>query len=216
MCGGGGGGGVRLVGRRGQPSTHAQAPGTQRQASRPMLARQISALLDALDAYEGAVVVISHDRPFCEAVRCSHVAYVSSGRITLDERSLRDSDFTVADRGVANVAPTPVLAVEDRQVAVVDTVQAKVAPNLDRAQQKARGNAPKKIKTIEKKVRHIDPSGAQSAIARPPHRAEGPRCRRGPAAAHMGGGFSAKPRAASWHARDHRACIGRLWEGVAL
>jgi len=116
----------------------------------------ISALLDALDAYEGAVVVISHDRPFCEAVRCSHVAYVSSGRITLDERSLRDSDFTVADRGVANVAPTPVLAVEDRQVAVVDTVQAKVAPNLDRAQQKARGNAPKKIKTIEKKVAELE------------------------------------------------------------
>ena len=34
----------------------------------------------ALEAYEGAVVVISHDRAFCEAMRCSHVAYVANGR----------------------------------------------------------------------------------------------------------------------------------------
>jgi ABC-type multidrug transport system ATPase subunit len=126
---------------------------TQYQFSHPVLAHQISALLDALDAYEGAVVVISHDRPFCEAVRCTHVAYVSSGRITLDERSLRDSDFTVADRGVANVAPGTVVAVEERQAAAEDKAQAKEVTKLDRNQQKARGNAPKKIKTIEKKVR---------------------------------------------------------------
>ena len=40
----------------------------------------IAALLEALDEYTGAVVVVSHDRPFCEALRCSHVGYVAEGR----------------------------------------------------------------------------------------------------------------------------------------
>ena len=114
---------------------------------------QIAALLDALEDYEGAIVVISHDRPFCEAVRCTHVAYVSSGKITLEERSLRDSDFTVSDRGVVNVATGSVLSETNQEA--VDKVRAenKVTAKLDRAQQKARGSAPRKIKTIEKKVR---------------------------------------------------------------
>ena len=33
----------------------------------------IAALLDALDGYEGSIVVISHDRPFCEALRASRI-----------------------------------------------------------------------------------------------------------------------------------------------
>ena len=48
----------------------------------------IQALLDALDTYEGAIVVISHDRPFCEAVRATHVGYVCSGRCVVEEREL--------------------------------------------------------------------------------------------------------------------------------
>jgi ABC-type multidrug transport system ATPase subunit len=168
MCGGGGYWRLWLAGVL---STRMQIHpwSTQFQSFPRMLARQISALLDALDAYEGAVVVISHDRPFCEAVRCSHVAYVSSGRITLEERSLRDADFTVADRGVANVAPGKVLAVEDRQAAAMDKAQAKVVTKVDRVQQKARGNAPQKIKTIEKKVRHI--GSAEPAAPVPGRRA---------------------------------------------
>lgn len=116
----------------------------------------IAALLDALEDYEGAIVVISHDRPFCEAVRCTHVAYVSSGKITLEERSLRDSDFTVSDRGVVNVATGSVLSETNQEA--VDKVRAenKVTAKLDRAQQKARGSAPRKIKTIEKKVADLE------------------------------------------------------------
>ena len=53
----------------------------------------IDALLGALDKYEGAVVVVSHDRSFCEAVRATHVAYVSNGGVEMQERSLRDSDW---------------------------------------------------------------------------------------------------------------------------
>ena len=53
----------------------------------------IGSLLDALARYEGAVVVVSHDRPFCEAIEATHVAYVANGVIDLEERGLRESDW---------------------------------------------------------------------------------------------------------------------------
>ena len=42
------------------------------------------------------MLVISHDRAFCEALRCSHVAYVAGGKVALEERGLRPSDFSEA------------------------------------------------------------------------------------------------------------------------
>ena len=62
----------------------------------------IAALLDAIETYTGAVVVISHDRPFCEALRATHIGYVCGGSCLMEERELRDSDFSEADRGVRN------------------------------------------------------------------------------------------------------------------
>ena len=46
----------------------------------------IAALLDALETYEGAIVVISHDRPFCEALRATHVGYVCGGTSVVEVR----------------------------------------------------------------------------------------------------------------------------------
>ena len=40
------------------------------------------------------MVVVSHDRAFCEALACTHVAYVANGKISVQERSLRESDWT--------------------------------------------------------------------------------------------------------------------------
>ena len=54
----------------------------------------IAALLDALADYEGAIVVVSHDRPFCEAISCTHVAYAANGAVTVEERNLQESDWT--------------------------------------------------------------------------------------------------------------------------
>ena len=69
----------------------------------------------ALDSYEGAVVVISHDRAFCEAIEATHVGYVANGQIDVEERTLRESDFSEADRGVVNVD----VAEEERELAAV-------------------------------------------------------------------------------------------------
>jgi len=62
----------------------------------------ISALVKALENFEGSIVVISHDRAFCEALKCTHVAYVADGKVKMEERTLMPSDFKM-DKGVANV-----------------------------------------------------------------------------------------------------------------
>jgi len=91
------------------PSLHAPrayAPLCTRHVLMPLPSQ---ALLDGLETYEGAVVVISHDRPFCEALRATHVGYVCDGACVVEERALRDADFSEQDRGVKNrfVAPPP-------------------------------------------------------------------------------------------------------------
>ena len=63
----------------------------------------VAALLEAIGKYEGAVVVVSHDRAFCEAIEATHVGYVADGKISVAERSLRETDFSEEDRGVVNV-----------------------------------------------------------------------------------------------------------------
>ena len=116
-------------------------------------AESIAALLQALEAYEGAVVVISHDRAFCEAMRCSHVAYVANGRVALEERSLRPSDFSEEDRGVANVAADAAggggLSMEER-AAFREVEKAEAAE--ERRQQKRRSAAPKKLAQLEASI----------------------------------------------------------------
>jgi len=81
----------------------------------------IAALLDAIGKYNGALVVVSHDRAFCEAIDATHVGYVADGKVLVEERSLRQSDFSELDRGVVNVAgavsappPPPSLAEPER------------------------------------------------------------------------------------------------------
>ena len=44
----------------------------------------IAALQEALNDFPGTIIVISHDRPFCEALRPTHVAYVNEGKVKLE------------------------------------------------------------------------------------------------------------------------------------
>ena len=108
-----------------------------------------SALLDALENYEGALVVVSHDRPFCEALRCTHVAYVADGACTIEERELRDADFSEADRGVTNAAAKDE---EEGARAAMSAAQAKVQREEERRLQKLRSAAPKKIVKLEASI----------------------------------------------------------------
>lgn len=65
----------------------------------------IGALATALSNWggkDGAVVVISHDRAFCEEVGFTHVGTVMDGGLVLEQRSLRESDWVEYDIGAAN------------------------------------------------------------------------------------------------------------------
>ena len=111
-------------------------------------AASINALLSALDDYEGTVVIISHDRAFCEAIRCSHVAYVANGGVKVEERDLRPSDFSEADRGIANVEG----AMEGDASPSSDPAAEKAAREVARQLQKARNAAPKKLTVVQQKI----------------------------------------------------------------
>jgi ATP-binding cassette subfamily F protein 3 len=65
----------------------------------------IDALANALNGWggkDGAVVVISHDREFCERVGFTHVGTVDKGCLRVEQRSMQESDWTMYDIGAAN------------------------------------------------------------------------------------------------------------------
>ena len=122
----------------------------------------IQALLDALDTYEGAIVVISHDRPFCEAVRATHVGYVCSGRCVVEERELRDADFSETDRGVRNnfVGDASAVVVAAPAPPPMSAEEAKRLREEQRNAQKVQNGAPKKLARLEEQI-----GEAETAIA---------------------------------------------------
>jgi len=119
----------------------------------------IAALLDAIETYTGAIVVISHDRPFCEALRSTHVGYVCGGSCVVEERELRDADFSEADRGVRNTfvategEPPPALA--------LSPAEAKAQREAQRSAQKLQSSAPKKLVKVEERI-----AEAEAALAK--------------------------------------------------
>mmetsp|Transcript_10895 Transcript_10895/g.16058 ORF Transcript_10895/g.16058 Transcript_10895/m.16058 type:complete len:754 (+) Transcript_10895:107-2368(+) len=60
----------------------------------------IEALADALSDWgnkDGAIIVVSHDRSFCEAVGFTHVGTVKNGKVTIEERDLAPRDWEQYD-----------------------------------------------------------------------------------------------------------------------
>jgi ATP-binding cassette subfamily F protein 3 len=124
----------------------------------------IAALLDAIETYEGAIVVISHDRPFCEAVRATHIGYVCGGKCVVEERELRDADFSEEDRGVRN----SFVANGDADVGSgpppppsLSPAEAKARRAEERAAQKLENAAPKKLAKLEEKVTEAEAAMAE-------------------------------------------------------
>jgi len=65
----------------------------------------IAGLAKALSEWggeDGGIVVISHDREFCDKVGFTHVGTVMDGKLVLEQRSLRESDWDQYDIGAAN------------------------------------------------------------------------------------------------------------------
>lgn len=65
----------------------------------------IAGLAKALSGWggeDGGIVVISHDREFCDKVGFTHVGTVMDGKLVLEQRGLRESDWEQYDIGAAN------------------------------------------------------------------------------------------------------------------
>jgi ATP-binding cassette, subfamily F, member 3 len=110
----------------------------------------VEALSDALSVWgdnKGAIVVVSHDRHFCDKITFTHVATVQDGKFTLEEREVRPSDWFVAGMSAASSDASQVSASTNGNSAT--TAPTKSQKELDPKLRKAAYNAPKRIQKLE-------------------------------------------------------------------
>ena len=109
----------------------------------------IDALSSALHNWggkDGAIVVISHDRAFCESVGFTHVGTVQDGRLTLEERDLNGSDWELYGINGAAIAPSASVTAKPKV-----ELTAEQQEELKR-RRKAAFNAPKRIAKLETEI----------------------------------------------------------------
>jgi hypothetical protein len=110
----------------------------------------VEALSDALSAWggsKGAIVVVSHDRNFCDKITFTHVATVKDGTFSLEERPVRESDWYV--QGMEAAKPLSIPEGKATNDIKPSTTGASKATTLDPKLRKAAFNAPKRIQKIE-------------------------------------------------------------------
>jgi len=117
----------------------------------------IEALGEALSTWgekDGAVVVISHDREFCEKIGFTHVGTVQNGCVIVEERSLRESDWAEYDLQRQSVSISKDIGAIDGDV-VVSTGEVlkpqavELDPQEAKRLRKLAYNAPKRIQKLE-------------------------------------------------------------------
>jgi len=138
----------------------------------------IESLVKAVKEFPGGVVVISHDREFCEELEPTHVATVRDGTLTMEERDLRDSDWaeddiTSGDRqaqvdgcaalagdGVAVEAECAAPAAPEPEAATpeaADAAEAAEAPKpLSRFEEQELGRLESDVEALEARLREIE------------------------------------------------------------
>ncbi|GMI23838.1 hypothetical protein TeGR_g14910 [Tetraparma gracilis] len=118
----------------------------------------IAALADGLAAFEegetrkrAAVIVISHDREFVERLSPTHVCVVNAGKVKVEERSLRESDWSKhwdapsgASASSPPLPPTP------------PPPPPKTATSMTNEERKRRLNGPRRIKKIEASISELE------------------------------------------------------------
>jgi ATPase subunit of ABC transporter with duplicated ATPase domains len=112
----------------------------------------VEALSEALSGWgedTGAIVVISHDKAFCEKVGFTHVATVQNGSLKMEQRDTRESDW---DSSSSSTQPT--MSSANGSMTTEDTNN-NITPDTteeDRKRKKQAYNAPKRIVKIEETV----------------------------------------------------------------
>ena len=114
----------------------------------------VEALSEALSGWgedTGAIVVISHDKAFCEKVGFTHVATVTDGGLKMEQRDTRESDW---DSSSSSTQPTMASSTTvDNNNNNNNKGKGKPASiEEDRRRKKQAYNAPKRIAKIEETV----------------------------------------------------------------
>ena len=108
----------------------------------------LEALTEALQTYKGTVAVVTHNKVFCEEFKPTHTAIVKDGKVELLDRAVKESDWAMieaAEREDLLAAASAAAKLEN-----------KAAKQLSFADNKRRGNAPKRIQKIEAQVEKIE------------------------------------------------------------
>jgi ATPase subunit of ABC transporter with duplicated ATPase domains len=101
----------------------------------------VEALSESLSEWgeeEGAIVVISHDKNFCDKVGFTHVATVKDGSLVVEQRTPTDADWDSSDRTLQRSSEEEELPQETKESKEIDSKLRKQAYN-----------APKRISKIE-------------------------------------------------------------------
>ena len=98
---------------------------------------------------EGAVVIISHDRSFCESIDFTHVGTVENGKVTVQERSMNSSGEDWKIQSLSHTTGTT--AGTSSTTNDMEGGNAK-GEEIDKNLRKQLYNAPKRIKKIEKAI----------------------------------------------------------------
>lgn len=116
------------------------------QAFRLIRSSSVEALSEALHSWgkdSGSLVVISHDKAFCDKLEFTHVITVEDGIVLMEQREARDSDWEIAT------------FVKQRRTNIRDPVPSEggaMEPEMDAASRKKAFNAPKRIRRIEELI----------------------------------------------------------------
>jgi ATP-binding cassette subfamily F protein 3 len=115
----------------------------------------IEALSEGLSnwgAEDGAVVVISHDRSFCKAIPFTHVATVENGKLTVEQRGTRPSDWSLFESSL-----TPAIVTNGGHHGIgSNSSNGDAEKVIDPEKRKQAFNAPKQISKIEKLIEEAE------------------------------------------------------------
>lgn len=115
------------------------------------LPNSIEALSSALSTWgkkDGAVIVVSHDKSFCESVGFNTVGTVKDGSLTVEERDLNDNDWKQYDMQLAvsdDGGSSDSIDGDSREMTAEEKEE-------DKKRRKMAYNAPKLIAKLEKKI----------------------------------------------------------------
>lgn len=117
----------------------------------------IEALSQGLSVWgedDGAVVIISHDRSFCNAIPFTHVGTVEDGKLVVEQRSVRSSDWSLFEGSTVTVEGISVNGGgrkdhNHHSTGTDDDPSDPYHQQMDAEKRKQAFNAPKRISKIE-------------------------------------------------------------------